>query len=271
VAATVHDGHGKQELTLVNPEPGRPGVVEYERTRAPEPHSWFYVWRLDDKGGPDDLSIFSTTRDARGELQAFPKGETEMRVRVEGSGDWQLRVRPLDTVQSLGERATGRGQAVLRYAGPPALLRAVCHGLDDISSYVHTVHPDGTSDRVGQCGTRLPMTGPLAVGPQGWCHVVVKLDHAASWELQVLRLDEARRLDRKLSGHGWELVQMTGPAAKVQVRLDSKAASDTIVLATMDAHLRPQRQLCSTPGTYLVPTGLIGVRSSDKWSLKIRR
>ncbi|KUJ69454.1 hypothetical protein ACZ90_11240 [Streptomyces albus subsp. albus] len=54
------------------------------------------------------------------------------------------------------------------------------------------------------------MTGLLAVGPEGWCHVVMKLDHAASWKLEVLPLDDVRELKRKLSGHGWELVEMTG-------------------------------------------------------------
>ncbi|WP_327259761.1 TerD family protein [Streptomyces sp. NBC_01240] len=270
-ATEVHEGHGKLELTVVNPEPGRPAVVEFERTRAPRPHSWFYIWRLDEQGEVDELSIFSSTRDARGQLLAFAKGEPEVRMRVEGSGDWQLRVCPIDTVETLGKLAEGRGQAVLRYAGPPALIRATCDGSEDISSYVHTIQPDGTSHRVGQIGTRLPMTGPLAVGPEGWCHVVVKLDHAASWKLDVLPLDDVRELGGKLSGHGWELLEMTGSAAKVHVRLARGAESDTIVLATMDAYLRPERQLCRKPGTYLVPPGLIGVRTSEKWSLKVRR
>ncbi|GAA3381374.1 hypothetical protein GCM10020367_72370 [Streptomyces sannanensis] len=267
----VYEGRGTLELTVVNPEPGRPAVVEFERTRVPKRHSWFWIWRLDEKGEVDQLSIYSTTRDARGQLLAFAKGEPEVRVRVEGSGDWRLRVRPLDTVEALGKRAKGRGQAVLRYAGPPALIRATCDGSEDIISYVHTVQPDGTSDRVGRIGTRLPMTGPLAVGPEGWCHVVVKLDHAASWKLEVLPLDDVRELKRKLSGHGWELVEMTGSAAKVEVRVDPGAESDGIVLATMDAYLRPERQLCREPGVYVVPPGLIGVRTSEKWSLKVRR
>ncbi|MGC0327555.1 stress response protein SCP2 [Streptomyces sp. SAI-170] len=267
----VHEGHGKQELTLVNPEPGRPAVVEFERTRVPEPHSWFWLWRLDDKGGVDELSIFSSTKDARGQLLVFAKGEPEVRLRVESSGDWRLRVLPFDSVQTLTRHAAGRGQAVLRYEGPPALLRVTCEGPENIISYVHTVHPDGTSDRAGEIGTLRSMTGPLAVGPEGWCHVAVKLDHAASWKLQVLPLDDVREVKRELSGHGWELVRLTGSAAKVRVRLDSKAGSDTIVLATVDAHLRPQKQLCAKPGVYMVPPGLIAVRTHDKWSLKVRR
>jgi stress response protein SCP2 len=270
-ATEVREGHGKQELTLVNPEPGRPAVVEFERIRTPRPHSWFYLWSLDDQGEVDQLCIFSTTRDARGQLLVFAKGEPEVRLRVEASGDWRLWVRPIDTVQTLVEHATGRGQAVLRYAGPPALLRVTCDGRDDVSGFVHTVHPDGSSDRVGQIGTRRPMAGPLAVGPEGWCHVLVKLDHAASWQLEVLPLDDVRELRRELSGHGWELVRMTGPAAKVKVRLDSKAESDSIVLALVDAHLRPLKQLCGKPGVHLVPPGLIAVRTSEKWSLKKAR
>ncbi|MEU6984332.1 TerD family protein [Streptomyces sp. NPDC046324] len=270
LATGAYEGRGKLELTVVNPEPGTPAVVEFERTGGPDPHSWFWIWRLDEHGEVDQLSIFSTTRDARGQLLAFAKGEPEMRVRVEGSGDWRLRVRPLDTVEALGRRATGRGQAVLRYLGPPALLHVTCDGSEDTISYVHTVQPDGTSERVGRIGTRLRMTGPLAVGPEGWCHVLVKLDHAASWKLEVLPLDDARKLKRKLSGHGWELVEMAGSAAKVEVRLDRGAESDGIVLATVDAHLRPERQLCHKPGVYLVPPGLIGVRTSEKWTLKVR-
>ncbi|MFF3314356.1 TerD family protein [Streptomyces sp. NPDC003035] len=271
LATGVYEGRGKLELTVVNPEPGRPAVVEFERTRVPERHSWFWIWRLDETGEVDQLSIFSTTRDARGQLLVFAKGEPEVRVRVEGSGDWRLRVRPLDTVEALGKSAKGRGQAVLRYAGPPALIRATCEGSEETDSYVHTVQPDGTSDRVGMIGTRRPMTGPLAVGPEGWCHVVVKLDHAASWKLEVLPLADAREVKRKLSGHGWELVEMTDSAAKVEVRVDPGAETDTIVLATMDANLRPERQLCAGPGVYPVPSGLIGVRTTEKWSLKVRR
>ncbi|MGX1135706.1 stress response protein SCP2 [Streptomyces glaucescens] len=267
----AYEGHGTLELTVVNPEPGRPAVVEFERTLVPKPHSWLYIWRLKEQGEVDELSIFSTTRDARGQLLAFVNGEPEMRLKVEGSGDWQLRVRPIDTVAPLDRFAEGKGQAVLRYAGPPALIRATCDGPENITSYVHTIQPDGTSDRVGQIGTRLPMTGPLAVGPEGWCHVVVKLDHAASWKLEVLPLDDVRELRGKLSGHGWELLEMTGSGARVDVRVDRGAESDTIVLATMDTYLRPERQLCRTPGVYSVPPGLIGVRTSEKWSLKVRR
>ncbi|MCX5195729.1 TerD family protein [Streptomyces sp. NBC_00249] len=271
LATGVHEGRGTLELTVVNPEPGRPAVVEFERTRVPKRHSWFWIWRLDEKGEVEQLSIYSTTRDARGQMLAFAKGEPEVRVRVQGSGDWRLRVRPIDTVEALGRRAKGRGQAVLRYAGPPALIRATCEGSDEAFSYVHTVQPDGTSDRVGRFGTLAPMTGPLAVGPEGWCHVVVKLDHAASWKLEVLPLGEVRELKRKLSGQGWELVEMTGSAAQVEVRVDPGAESDAIVLATMDAYLRPERQLCGEPGVHLVPPGLIGVRTAEKWSLKVRR
>ncbi|MEV6551525.1 TerD family protein [Streptomyces sp. NPDC051597] len=267
----VYEGHGKSELTVVNPKPGRPAVVEFERCHVPRPHSWFYVWQLDEQGKVDKLRLFSTTRDARGKLLAFAKGEPEVRMRVEGSGNWRLRVRPIETAEVLGKLAEGRGQAVLRYAGPPALIRATCDGPEDTTGYVHTIQPDGTSDRVGLIGTRLPMTGPLAVGPEGWCHAVVNLDHAASWKLEVLPLKDVRELRGKLSGQGWELLEMTRSAAKVDVRVDRGAESDSIVLATMDAYLRPERQLCRKPGTYPVPPGLIAIRTSEKWSLKVRR
>ncbi|WP_051786632.1 MULTISPECIES: TerD family protein [Streptomyces] len=269
-AAGLYEGHGKQELTVPNPEPGRPAVVEFERLRGPRPHSWLYIWRLDETGTVDQLCVFSSTRDARGRFPVFSEGEPEARLRIEASGDWRLRIRPVDTVDVLGGRAEGRGPFVLRYAGPPALLRAACDGPEDVTGYVHTVQPDGTGHRVGQIGSRIPMTGPLAVGPEGWCHVFVKLDHAAAWKLEVLPVGAARTLDGKLSGHGWEVVAMPA-SAKVKVRVDRGSESDTIVMATMDAHLRPERQLCGEPGVHPVPAGLVAIRTSEKWSLKVRR
>ncbi|MFJ5835009.1 TerD family protein [Streptomyces sp. NPDC093089] len=187
-AGGVHEGRGTQELTVHNPEPGRTAVVEFERRGGPGPRGPLYLWRLDGSGAVDELCAFSTTRDARGGGTAVHRG------RAGGAAEGRVLRRLTAPGPGPCDRHAGGPRQTCRGAWPgrtalrgPALLRATCDGREDISGYAHTVQPDGTRHRVGQIGTRMPMTGPAAVGPEGWCHVIVKLDHAASRALKVRR------------------------------------------------------------------------------------
>ncbi|MFD9728828.1 hypothetical protein [Streptomyces sp. NPDC059072] len=130
---------------------------------------------------------------------------------------------------------------------------------------VATYQADGTGHLVALPNHRHPVTGPLAVGPAGWSHLVVEAPDTVPWKLEVLPLDTAPVLDRKLSGRGPQVVLVPGGWAKVEIRHDDGQSP----MFPLDEHLVPGERVCMTPGVYKVPPGPLSVRAAGKWSLRI--
>ncbi|WP_329385519.1 TerD family protein [Streptomyces sp. NBC_01351] len=265
-ADVVHEGHGEQEVTLVNPEPGHPALLEYEALGATDSDTHFTADRIDGQDTP--LLVFYRDRHGlRGQLLAFSAGGHRFRLRITANCHWRLRLRPADTVQTLGTGVvSGRGTAVLRYDGPPALLRVERGRAKDAEMEVFTTQAGGGGHLVAHANHRHPVTGPLAVGPEGWVHVTVEAPDTVPWKLEVLPLNAAPVLERKLSGRGPDVVLVRGVGAKVEVRHDQAITP----LFALDEHLLPGERVCTEPGVYAVPPGHLSVRTRGKWSLRVR-
>lgn len=106
------------------------------------------------------------------------------------------------------------------------------------------------------------------MGPEGWTHLVVETSDTVTWKLEVLPLSTAPVLERKLSGRGPEVVLVRGKGAQVEVRHTKGALAFTPLFA-LDEYLIPGERLCTGPGVHDLPPGLVSVRASGKWSLRI--
>lgn len=264
-ADVVHEGHGNGEVTVVNPEPGRPAILEYEALGPTDSGTWLTADRIDGRDEP--LLVFYRDRHGlRGQLLAFGMGGREFRLRIEANCGWRLRLRPAGTARALVTGASGRGTGVLRYDGPPALLRVERGGDKNAEMEVFTIQADGGAHVVAHANHRHPVTGPLAVGPAGPVHVTVEAPDTVPWKLEVLPLQAAQVLERKLSGRGPAVVLVRGLGAKTEVRHDGA----TTPVFALDGHLLPAERLCTEPGVYAAPPGLLSVRARGKWSLRVR-
>ncbi|MCJ0870829.1 TerD family protein [Streptomyces sp. AP-93] len=264
-ADVVHEGDGDGEVTVVNPEPGHAAILEYEALGPTDRDTWLTADRIDGRDEP--LLVFHRgSHGLRGQLLAFAMGGREFRLRIEANCRWRLRLRPAGTAQALGTGASGRGTTVLRYDGPPALLR-VERGRDKSASMeVFTLQADGGCHVVANADSHHPVTGPLAVGPGGWCHVLVETSETVSWKLEPMPLHTAPVLERKLSGRGAQVVLVRGKGATVDVRHDRFITP----LFSLGPYLLPGERLCTEQGAHDLPPGPVSVRASGKWSLRIR-
>ncbi|MFD7263430.1 TerD family protein [Streptomyces sp. NPDC059874] len=264
-ADVVHEGDGNGEVTVVNPEPGHPAILEYEALGPTDSHTWLTADRVDARDEP--LLVFHRgSHGLRGQLLAFGMGGREFRLRIDANCRWRLRLRPAETARALVTGLSGRGTTVLRYDGPPALLRVERGRVKNTSMEVFTIQADGGSHLIAHPNHRHPVTGPLAVGPEGRVHVTVEAPDTVPWKLEVLPLHAAPVLERKLSGRGQAVVLVRGLGAKVEVGHDRAITP----LFALDEHLLPAERLCVEPGVYAVPPGLLSVRAQGKWSLRIR-
>ncbi|MFF3211119.1 TerD family protein [Streptomyces sp. NPDC002886] len=264
-ADVVHEGDGDGEVTVVNPEPGQPAILEYEALGPTDRDTWFTANRID--GREEPLLVFHRGRHGlRGQLLAFGMGGSEFRLGIDANCGWRLRLRPAGTARALATGASGRGTTVLRYDGPPALLR-VERGRDKNASLeVFTLQEDGGCHIVANADSHHPVTGPLAVGPGGWCHVLVETSDTVAWKLETMPLHTAPVLERKLSGRGAQVVLVRGKGATADVRHDRFITP----LFSLGPYLLPGERLCTEQGVHDLPPGLVTVRATGKWSLRVR-
>ncbi|MEV7522500.1 TerD family protein [Streptomyces sp. NPDC091371] len=265
----VYEGTGDQEITVPNPHPGEESVLDYEVLGATDSGTRFSVYRIDDQNEPV-LAINRREHGLRGRRLAFGSGGSAMRLRIEANCDWRLRLRPADTVEALGTGGSGRGTTVLWYGGPPALIRLEREGPGDDWVQLSTFQPDGPGLFVTHTKDRHPVTGPLAVGPEGWAHVVVVTPETVPWKLTVLPLHSAPVLEGKLAGRGAQVVRVPANGAKAEVRHGSRRAPSLTVMFALDEDLTPLERLCTEPGVYDLPPGLVSLRALEKWSLRVR-
>ncbi|MGW0552389.1 TerD family protein [Streptomyces altiplanensis] len=272
-ATGVHQGRGGTTLTLVNPDPGRPAVLEYA-IRSDGALFGHTVTMLDEYDD-EDRFLSGADNGEQGRTLLFRKGEPEVRLRVDHAVDWSLRLLPAGQAPALTGPVQGVGSAVFRYDGPPALLGLRRTTSDDDPLSTRTVQTHGkTVISADTQGRRRPVTGPLWVTEAGHCYVLVTASGATGWQLDPTTAATAPVLDRaaggRVSGQGYTVVRHTGPETGMMLTHEPRGALDLPVVWALDERLEPVRRITTAPGLHTFPTGFLQIRTGGAWSLEIR-
>ncbi|MEU3663594.1 TerD family protein [Streptomyces sp. NPDC032940] len=268
-AAGAYSGRGEKTLTLVNPTPGRPALLEYAcpGTGGGLGHRLMLVDEYDDE---EDL-VQGYRHGEHGRTLLFTKGESQVRLRLADVGDWSLRLLPVEQAPLLTGPAEGRGSTVFRYEGQPALL-GLCRTVSgDQVVTTRTVQADGRSKISADTMRRRPVTGPLWVTRAGHCYVQVWTTDETGWRIEPAALATVPVLDRApVEGQGYGVVRHAGPEAEVMVQHDALGGAALPVLWELDEHLEPIRRISTASGLQRVPSGYLQIRTSGRWALEPR-
>ncbi|MFF4542965.1 TerD family protein [Streptomyces sp. NPDC001406] len=269
-AAGAWTGRGDRTVTLANPAPGHPALLEYSFTDAGTFAS--YRVKLLDEYDDEETFLEGSRHGRHGRTVLFRKGEPEVRLKVEDGGDWSLRLLPIEQVPQLTGAAEGRGSAVFRYDGPPALLGLRRTTSDTEPLETRTLQADGqlriSADSVGR---RRPTVGPVWVSAAGYCYVhVFAASVDTAWRIETADTASVPVLGKLVEGQGYGVVRHTGPEAEVMVKHEPRGMLDLVVLWELDERLEPVRRISTASGLQRVPGGFLQIRTSGKWSIELR-
>ncbi|WP_327428765.1 TerD family protein [Streptomyces sp. NBC_01236] len=278
-------GKGDRTAELTNPDPGRPAILEYEIANESE-HRTYDVTYID-QDGKEKSFLNHGINGAHGRAVVFGGGQDRVRLRFEKAGRWKLRLLPIEDAPPLTGPTQGTGSVVLRYDGPPTVLRA--RTLEQSWMYVHTIQ---AHRMIALCtmiiGLRTPATGPLWVSEAGYCYVQIGLRPELGWHIEPLPLETVRAfggpakltklekldksehhrtLDTRISGSGCEVVRHTGP--ETEIKVDGKVKIWSIF--ELDEYLQPVRQIGNGRGVHRLPPGLFHIRGVDDWTIEPQR
>ncbi|MFE6334503.1 TerD family protein [Streptomyces sp. NPDC057798] len=263
----THEGRGEKTITLVNPRPGRPSLLEYEFTGAER--SYGVELKLVDEYGDEDEWLNTYTHGTRGTVVMFSQGQAERTVRVKHSGKWSLRLLPEDEAPLLTGSAAGKGTTVLRYAGPPTLMtvRKTSLGKDEKLAVYAVNHPFGRPVIVVDThGRRRPSLGPVFVDPGGTCFVSVYATDGTKWRLEPEALGAATGLGPRNQGEGYGVVRHTGAEAEMVVA----GTSGITHVYELDENLFPKRKITGSSGPYRIQSAILHVRALGAWVIELR-
>jgi len=268
-ATGVYAGRGKSTVTLVNPCPGRPALLEY--TIAGDDGLFGYEAKLLDEYDDEDKFLSGKYDGERGRTVVFRKGEAQVRVRLESAGDWSLRLLPIDQALPLTGPSEGTGSTVFRYDGPPALLGVsrTSSGDDDALS-VRTVQAHGRSVISVDTTGRRPVTGPLWVSEAGHCYVLVIAGDRTRWRVEPAPLAGAPVLTKRVEGQGYGVVRHTGPETEMMLTHEARGLIDLLVVWELDEYLEPVRRISTASGLQRLPNGYLQIRTSGRWTIESR-
>nr|WP_260859565.1 TerD family protein [Streptomyces cupreus] len=264
--ADVYEGRGEQTVTLVNPRPGRPSLLQYELSGAER--SFSVEVKVIDEYGDEDEWLNTFNHGTRGTTVVFSQGQAERKIRVKHTGKWSLRVLPEDQAPVLTGPAEGKGTTVLRYPGPPTLMtvRLTSRG-DDEKVAAHALnHPFGRPVIIGDThGRRRPALGPVFVDPGGTCFVIVYATEGAKWRLEPEPPAAATALGPRNQGHGYGVVRHTGPEAEMVLA----GTSGILHVFELDENLFPKRKITGSSGPYRIQSSILHVRALGAWVIEL--
>jgi tellurite resistance protein TerA len=270
----VYKGRRDTTVTLVNARPGHPALLEYEIDNADD--RGHEVLLLDEYGDSDGEWMNGGHHGERGSHVMFTAGQAERTLQIRRAGKWRLRLLPIEQAPLLTGPAEGTGSAVLRYEGPPTLLRLrrttekagrlAAHALN---------HPRGQRTLIADTDTRRrPVVGPLWVAPEGSCFVRVQAGDGVGWLVEPVPLDEAPVIGgktKRVTGRGFGVVRHTGPETEMLLTHDYDMLSNLIHLFELDETLFPVRHIGRACGPHRLPGGFLQVRGFGEWALERRR
>ncbi|PWI20810.1 hypothetical protein DI272_32760 [Streptomyces sp. Act143] len=262
----AYQGRGDKTVTLLNPRPGRPALVEYDFPGAKADYS--LEVRIVDEYGDEDEWLTGRQRGTRGMAVLFADGRAEQTVRVKCAGDWTLRLLPEEQAPLLTGPAEGRGSSVLRYQGPPTLMtvQRTSRGDDEHLSAWSLNHPYGRSATIADTlGRRRPTLGPVWVDPGGTCFITVRAAEDTKWRLEPAPLSAAPVLGARTPGGWYGVVRHTGPEAELVV-----VGTAMIHVFELDENLFPHRKLTASSGPHRISGSILHVRSLGEWTLELR-
>ncbi|MGW1000548.1 TerD family protein [Streptomyces sp. NPDC002520] len=264
-------GRGDRTITLANPSPGRPALLEY--TFSDTGSFGSYRAQVLDEYDDTDRFLEGSRNGLRGRTVIFRAGEPEVRLQLEDAGDWSLRLLPIEQVPPLTGRAEGRGSTVFRYDGPPVLLGLARTTSDTEALETRALQTDGQMRiSADSAGRRRPVVGPLWVSYAGHCYVhVFAASDDTGWRIETADLGTAPVLGKtKVEGQGYGVVRHTGPETEVMVRHEARGLLDLVVLWELDERLEPVRRISTASGLQRVPGGFLQIRTSGKWSITLQ-
>ncbi|MGW5354138.1 TerD family protein [Streptomyces sp. NPDC004031] len=268
-SAGLWTGRGAGTVTLANPSPGRPALLEYAVT-SEDTVFGHQVKLLDEYDDEEDFLSGSQHGD-HGRTLLFRKGESEVRLRLDGVRGWSLRLLPAEQVPALTGPVEGTGSTVLRYDGPPALLGLRRTTRDDGNLLTRTFQAGGRSAiSADTAGRRRPVTGPLWVSAAGHCYVQVSAGDRTGWRLETASLATVPEIGKGAEGQGYAVVRNTGPAAEVMVAYEPGGTLDLPVLWELDDRLEPVRRISTSAGLQRLPSGYVQFRCGGRWTLEPR-
>ncbi|MEU3250221.1 TerD family protein [Streptomyces sp. NPDC006997] len=268
-ASGAYTGRGAKTVTLVNPAPGRPALLEY----AIQDDGALFGHRVSVLDEYDDEEEFlkGSRHGGHGRTLVFRKGEAQVRLRLADVGDWSLRLLPVEQVPPLTGPAEGQGSAVFRYDGPPALLGLARTSTDEDELATHTVQADGRGRiSADTSGRRRPVTGPLWVSHAGYCYVQVTAGDHTGWRIEPAHLSGVPVLGARAEGQGYGVVRHTGPETEVMLTHEPRGTIDLPVLWELDERLEPVRRISTASGLQRVPSGYLQIRTAGRWSISPR-
>jgi tellurite resistance protein TerA len=270
----VYKGRRDTTVTLVNPRPGHPALLEYEIDNADD--RGHEVVLLDEYGDSDGEWMNGSRHGERGSHVMFAAGQAQRTLQIRRAGKWRLRLLPIEEAPLLKGPVEGTGSALLRYQGPPTLLRLgrtteeagylVAHALN---------HPRGQRTLIADTDTRRrPVVGPVWVDPEGSCFVRVQAGDGVGWRVEPVPLDEVPVIGggtKRVTGRGFGVVRHTGPETEMLLTHDYDMLSDLIHLFELDENLFPVRHIGRSRGRHRLPNGFLQIRGFGEWGLEQRR
>ncbi|WP_329041583.1 TerD family protein [Streptomyces sp. NBC_00178] len=268
-AAGVHTGRGRGKVTLSNPVPGRPALLDY--SIESDGSVFGHTVRIIDEYGDGEQLLRGSEDGARGRTLLFRNGESEVVLGVEGAGDWRLSLLPVETAPVLTGPAQGTGSEVFRYAGPPALLGLRRLTTDEGRLATRTVQAHGRTVVCADTGgRRRPAVGPLWVSGAGHCYVLVGAADHTGWHIEPTALQETPAFGRSVSGHGYGVVHHSGPETEVMLTHEPRGGLDALVVWALDERLEPVRRVSIGGGLQRLPTGYLQIRTMGRWTFEAR-
>ncbi|WP_328871408.1 TerD family protein [Streptomyces sp. NBC_00287] len=263
----VYKGRGEKTITLVNPRPGRPALVEYDFPGAEANYS-LEVKVLDEYGDEDEWLV-GTRHGTRGVAMTFSNGAAERTVRVKHSGDWTLRLLPEEEAPLITGPVEGKGNTVLRWPGPPTLMSVKRTSLGKegkLAAYAMN-HPFGKSVIIADTNERRrPVLGPVFVDPGGSCFVIVNAVEGTKWRLEPEPLSAAPVLGARTQDGWYGVVRHIGAESE----LVAAGTSGILHIYELDENLFPKRKITGSSGPYRVASSILHVRALGEWVIELR-
>ncbi len=270
-ASGVYTGRGQATVTLVNPAPGRPALLDYAITG--EDSFLGYEAKLLDEYDDEEQFLSAQHNGERGRTLVFRDGAAQLRLKLAGAGDWSLRLLPVEQAPPLTGPAEGTGSAVFRYDGPPALLGLARTGSDDDPLSTRTVQAHGrTVISADTSGRRRPVTGPLWVSPAGHAYVLVSAGDHTAWRIEPVPVTSAPAVGKgeRVDGQGYGVVRHTGTETEMMLTHEGRGLIDLLVVWELDERLEPVRRISTAAGLQLLPGGYLQIRTSGRWGIEHR-